>query len=147
IPLSMRVILEIHGLTSPSRFQAIPFDLSRGGIGLFHGRFEYPNTPCSVELRTEDGEGVKVEGVIRRCEMIRGRVHELGVQFKEDVDVNLLLGSASEAPDGESNPERAAFREAIGTVTAALSDKQLDTSAWDAEIAMLREALNQVRAK
>src|SRR3954466_1865053 len=42
-------------------------NISRTGIGFFHGGFVYSGTPCSVALRTTDKSIVTIEGKIVRC--------------------------------------------------------------------------------
>lgn len=66
--------------------QAILNDLSDHGIGLFHHGYIHFDTPVSVLLKSEDGELFDVPGEVRRCALIAGMVHEVGVEFLQPID-------------------------------------------------------------
>ena len=64
-----------------------PRNISREGISLLHGKFVYGGTACVVGLQALDGQVVPVHGKVIWCRLVAGRVHELGVQFDESIDV------------------------------------------------------------
>jgi len=61
-------------------------NLSKGGIGLLHSAFTYPDTLCTVSLPRSDGSVMHLPGRVRRCVHLRGVVHELGIVFDEEID-------------------------------------------------------------
>jgi len=67
-------------------------DLSRRGIGVLHSSFVYEGTRCEVSFRTGDGEPVRVHGRVTRCALLTGRVHEIGIQFDEEISIRDVLG-------------------------------------------------------
>ena len=64
-----------------------PRNLSRTGMSLLHGKFVYGGTNCVVGLRALDGQVVPVRGKVIWCRLVTGRVHELGVEFEEPIDL------------------------------------------------------------
>ncbi len=64
-----------------------PRNLSRLGTSLLHGKFVYGGTNCVVGLRALDGQIVPARGKVIWCRLITGRVHELGVQFDDPIEV------------------------------------------------------------
>ena len=88
-----RVVVRLHdghyGLES--YFVMVPRNISRTGIGLLHGQFVHVQTGCTIHLKTLKGKLVGVKGRIVRCRHVVGRVHELGVQFEEPLDLDTVL--------------------------------------------------------
>ncbi len=68
-----------------------PRNLSRAGISLLHGKFVYGGTNCIAGLRTLDGQITPVHGKVIWCRLVTGRVHELGVQFDEPIDIEQFV--------------------------------------------------------
>lgn len=64
-----------------------PRNISSSGIGLLHGSFLYPGTTCTIALKTTAGKHVLASGRIVHCRCVRGRAHEVGVQFDNPIDV------------------------------------------------------------
>lgn len=142
LQLSTRAIFEVFTICTPNRFEVIPFDLSEGGVGLFHGRFEYPNTPCSVELEATDGELFKVEGVVRRCEMLRGRVHEVGIEFRELFNLEAFLGDKKKNEEAELSYRL--FRQALQTTMQGLDSETLVAQMSSDDIARLSRLVQRL---
>jgi hypothetical protein len=68
-------------------YRVTPRELSELGMGFLHGNFLYPGSTCRFDLRRRDGESVAVMARIVRCDHITGRVHDIGIEFAEPVDV------------------------------------------------------------
>jgi PilZ domain len=73
-------------------------DLSPGGIGFIHGSYIYLGSECRVILKDCHGRVVCLEGVVKRCELIDGTAHDVGVQFNEEIDVESFVGDGSTHP-------------------------------------------------
>jgi hypothetical protein len=87
------VHIEVEG--SSSRFIVRPRNLSAGGISFLHGTFLYPGAACVTSVKTLNGEPAHLAGRIVRCRCVHGRIHEIGVQFQERVDVGRFIVLAS----------------------------------------------------
>ncbi len=73
-----------------ANYTVIAKNLSRRGIGFFHGRFIYPDSPCKVVIPTLDDESITMEGKIARCQHVTGTIHEVGVIFDSPLDLTLF---------------------------------------------------------
>lgn len=92
------------------RLNVLPVDISEGGCNVLLGMFVYPGTRCVMELRSPDGERLLTPGRVVRCTLVRGRVHEAGVQF----DANINIESFSCKPAAASRSADPAWDRAIG---------------------------------
>lgn len=61
-------------------------NLSRGGIGLLHSSFMYPNTPATVFLPRTDGTSPGLHGRVVRVQHRGGLVHEIGIKFDKEIN-------------------------------------------------------------
>lgn len=67
-------------------------DCGRGGIGFLHNCFLHPGTIVRLAFADVEKKPVcNVSGVVRRCEHVRGMVHEVGVQFDAPMPVGALM--------------------------------------------------------
>ncbi|MEM9082588.1 MAG: hypothetical protein AAGB34_03250 [Planctomycetota bacterium] len=152
VPANTRVIFEIVKDKIVERFCTIAYDLSAGGVGLFHGRFEYTGTQCVIELSAGDqaGSSVRLVGTIKRCEHVRGRVHEIGIEFNQLFDVAAFYGrdavrvkdTDQEKPGFESISE---LDQALLMVISALGDGSHIKDASSEAIEMLFRTVDEVR--
>lgn len=67
-------------------------NISRGGISILHSAFMHVGTPCEILLKIPGGTTQSISGTVRRCGHVSGRVHEIGIQFNEQVSTKDLLG-------------------------------------------------------
>lgn len=67
-----------------SMFITRPSNISRGGVGFFHGNFLYARTKVLARLIFRDGEVVEKKGKIARCRHVKAHVHEIGIAFDEE---------------------------------------------------------------
>ncbi len=72
-------------------FAVKPHNVSCGGISFLHGGFVHTGTTCRLTLRALDGTQTEVSGMVVRCRLIRGRIHEVGVAFDSPIDLRRLL--------------------------------------------------------
>ncbi len=70
-----------------------PRNLGQGGISLLHGKFVYGGTNCMVGLHSLGAQIVPARGKVIWCRLITGRVHELGIQFDDPVNVDEFVQS------------------------------------------------------
>jgi PilZ domain-containing protein len=66
-------------------------DLSPGGIGFIHGTYLHADSHCRVILKDCQGQVVCLEGVVKRCELVQGTAHDIGVQFNEAINVGHFI--------------------------------------------------------
>ncbi len=73
-------------------------NLSRGGVGLLHSTFMYPNTRVITYLPRNDGTAPGLRGRVVRVQHRGGVVHEIGVKFDKDINPrDYLPGDFTEA--------------------------------------------------
>ena len=68
-------------------------NLSRGGVGLLHSSFMYPQTIVTVYLTRFDGKVVGSRGKVVRVEHRGGVVHEIGIKFDREVNPRDFLSN------------------------------------------------------
>ncbi|MCP3980341.1 MAG: response regulator [bacterium] len=68
-------------------------DLSRGGMSVLHSGYVHPNASCLVLLRLTDGDTKALAGTTRHCRLISAPWHQIGIQFKKELDLHLVLGT------------------------------------------------------
>jgi PilZ domain len=88
-------------------FRVIPMNLSTSGIGFLHGAFLYPGTTCDIMLTTLEGKSELIRGQIARCELSKGRIHQVGVRFEVPIEVEHFIMPESDE-SGCQNPAEAA---------------------------------------
>lgn len=69
-------------------------NISRSGVGMLLGAFVHPGTRCEIELPRDDGGKQAVFGVVQWCRLIQGIVHELGIKFEEELDLEQFINIA-----------------------------------------------------
>jgi hypothetical protein len=104
-------------------------DLSSQGVSVLHGVFVAPNTRCLLTIRTLDKEPMQLPGLIRRCRLVGGRVHELGVKFDQPIDPRSFLDlCADEEGEAAALEQAAVDLGAVGAlatrIAAACNEKQ-----------------------
>lgn len=83
------LILQVtHPGGTTVRFMVKPRNLSRTGLSVLHGGFIHPGTPCVTPLRDLRGEPKPVRGTVVACRHVRGRVHELGIEFDGPIPIH-----------------------------------------------------------
>jgi CheY-like chemotaxis protein len=67
-------------------------NISRGGISILHSSFIYPGSHCNITAQFEDGRELDIDGVVIRCNHLGGKVHEIGIEFDQEISTKELLG-------------------------------------------------------
>ncbi len=109
--LAEPLLLQLEGALVA--FLVRPMDLSSNGMRLLHGGFLYPDTPCTISLLTIDGESAAASGSVTRCQCLHGRIHEVGIQFSERIQVENFIAletRAASAPPPAPEPADVATR-------------------------------------
>ncbi len=85
-----------NGPRDRKMFLVRTFDLSASGVGLLHGRFIQAGQRVHVMMLHRHDGRVLVSGTTRRCELLEGHVHAVGVEFDEPIDPAdfILMGFA-----------------------------------------------------
>ncbi len=60
-------------------------NISRGGMSVLHASFVYTNTRITAQLRKVDGKTSRVSGKVCRCTHRGGVVHEIGIEFDQEI--------------------------------------------------------------
>ncbi len=100
--ISGGLILQVrHPGGSVSNYLIRTRNLSRFGLGFLHGNFLHTGTPCIISLRRSDTNIVTVSGEVRRCRLVTGRVHEIGVHFASPIELSDYVTTLLEDTDPE----------------------------------------------
>jgi CheY-like chemotaxis protein len=115
-----------HPGGSASNFLVRARNLSTTGIGFLHGSFVYTGTPCMLALRAANGKVVGVEGLVARCQHVKGHVHDIGVSFSEPIDLaQFISGPGEEAGECSPSTELPRLRGNVLIVEDSISDQDL----------------------
>lgn len=71
-------------------------NLSQGGVSFLHSNFMYNGTNVTVDLINTNGEIVAKYGTVTRCVHRGGRVHEIGIQFNDEIRLRDFLIESSD---------------------------------------------------
>jgi len=77
---------------SHTRYQVVPRNISREGMGFLVGQFLYPRSRCRLTLTGQQNRQQPVTGYVTRCRYLvgSGALHEAGVVFDRPIDVALF---------------------------------------------------------
>ncbi len=103
---SVRLVVQPNDPTRRALFKVTPLNLSSTGAGFLHGAFLYPGTPCDVLLTNIHGETELTRSTVARCELIGGRIHQVGVKFESKLEVSRFLSNEGGA-DSKISPRAA----------------------------------------
>lgn len=106
-------------------------NLSRGGVGLLHSSFMYPQTTVTVYLTRYDGKIIGCRGKVVRVEHRGGVVHEIGIKFDREVNPRDFL--SNDITEALPSLERVTPESLKGEVVFATSN--------EGTIGAIREAL------
>lgn len=87
MPVNAHIILGMDEVMSKPKFLTYPIDLSSGGVGLLHGKFEYNDTRCTVVIPTLEGDLIKHNAQIVRCHHNQKNVHDVGLKFDTPIQI------------------------------------------------------------
>lgn len=108
--LASPLVILLHYDASDRReaYQVRPYDISSRGIGVLHGQFVYKSTPALVLMKNLAGQVDRVRGKVVHSRMVKGRIHAIGIEVDDRLDVSRFLASAL-----QNNDEKSA--ESLGT--------------------------------
>ncbi|MEM7628444.1 MAG: PilZ domain-containing protein [Planctomycetota bacterium] len=84
-----------HHVDNRELHRVRPIDLSAGGACVLHGAFIYPKEPVALLIADVDGSPARLDATVRRCRLLTGRTHEIGLQFSEPIDTSRFLSDAT----------------------------------------------------
>ncbi|MFK7759169.1 MAG: response regulator [Phycisphaerales bacterium] len=88
-----RVMLTIeHSTGSKVELAVATRNISRGGLAALHSSYVYPGSHCHVYVQLESSQILDVPAKVTRCSHLGGKVHEIGIQFNEEISTKDLLG-------------------------------------------------------
>lgn len=91
-----RILTSIKQNVLAQSFYVSPRNLSSGGIAFLHGGYVHPGSPVAVVLR-DKFDGVKIfRGRTTRCTHVKGRLHEVAVQFESKLNPKDFVPPSSE---------------------------------------------------
>jgi hypothetical protein len=77
-------------------------NISRRGAGVLHGKFLHRETRIILRLPRLDGTAALVHGRVRQCRYVRGRIHEIGIEFDQPVELEQFITSAQQESHGDA---------------------------------------------
>ncbi len=94
---SVLVELSGTGLAAPTASAAR--SISPTGMSLLLPRFAYPGTACRIRLASRNGQAASAAARVVRCQYLPGthRIHDVGVEFTEPIDVTPFTTAAAGA--------------------------------------------------
>lgn len=125
IPLSVN-----HPGGGVGRYIVLGRNLSTGGVSLLHAGYIHPGSECRLALTLPRGGAKTLIGTVVFCRLAAGKIHEVGVQFKDKID--LAEFAVPEAKRLSDDPESRACSAPIhGTallIAASEAQKRLLTT-------------------
>lgn len=70
-----------------------PYRMSKIDLFLLHGTFVYTDTRATIDMPTVDGEMLRLQGHVRACRVIEGRIHEVHIRLSDPVDVGHFVSA------------------------------------------------------
>lgn len=99
LPSALVLITNHESLDDREAYQVRPFDISSRGMGVLHGSFVYKATPVLVLMKNLVGRIEQVTGKVAHSRMVKGRVHAIGIEFDEVLDLSRFLGDSQRVED------------------------------------------------
>ncbi len=84
-------------------FRVIPRNISEGGIAVLTGAFAYVDTKVRLTFILDGSETLQVTGVVRRCRHVRGKIHDVGIEFDTPLKSGALFDEEVDLDKLESN--------------------------------------------
>ncbi|MFI4917000.1 MAG: PilZ domain-containing protein [Phycisphaerales bacterium JB060] len=63
-------------------------NLSRGGMSVVHSSYMHVGTKCRIRMHHKTDGPVWIKAEVMQCRHVTGRVHDVGLRFTEEVDIN-----------------------------------------------------------
>lgn len=88
---AVNLVIE-HGSGNRVTLPVATRNISRGGISILHSAYIHANTPCEIILNLPGDKVQSIPGKVVRCAHLSGRVHEVGITFRDQISTKELLG-------------------------------------------------------
>lgn len=92
------VVTIFHNDSSQVRYAVVARNLSESGLAFLHGGYIHVGTQCVAALETTARQWVRVVGKVVRCRHVEGNVHEVGINFRDKLQLSNFLSGAAEEP-------------------------------------------------
>lgn len=66
-------------------------DISPTGLRFVHGGYLHVGAECRIVLATRTREVLCVDGVVKRCQYLQDRLHDVGVEFDAPIDIDCFV--------------------------------------------------------
>ncbi len=99
-------MLVVHPGGGVGRFLVCTRNISEGGMSILHGGFLHVGAEAHLSVTDVDGHEQHLVGVVAQCRIVHGTLHEIGVQFRERIDVTRFVDDRHhdlELPEGAEN--------------------------------------------
>ncbi|MEQ8316862.1 MAG: PilZ domain-containing protein [Phycisphaerales bacterium] len=63
-------------------------NLSRGGLSVVHSSYMHVGTRCRIKMTHNTDGPVWIKATVVQCRHVTGRVHDVGLKFDKEIDVN-----------------------------------------------------------
>ncbi len=63
-------------------------NLSRGGLSVVHSSYMHVGTKCRIRMQHKTDGEQWIAGEVVQCRHVTGRVHDVGLRFSQEIDVN-----------------------------------------------------------
>jgi hypothetical protein len=73
------------------QFKVRAYDLSPSGLGFLHGAYIYNDTPAELFMLNKTHGMSRIPAKIVSCIHVKSRIHRVGAQFKEPIDLSDFL--------------------------------------------------------
>lgn len=77
------------------KFVVFTRDISPTGLGFVHGGYFHVGSECRIVLKTLDKDVLCVNGVVKRCQYLHDRLHDIGVEFTTPIDVGWFVANTA----------------------------------------------------
>lgn len=117
--LTTLIMTLMDGDTPTDSFMVVPRNLSTSGMAVLHGSFVCPGKNCQIKLRNRAGKLATLNGMVVRCVLVSGRVHDLGIHFAKPISVGdfiVLKEQPSDALSDDSREKLAGLAEELATL-------------------------------
>lgn len=75
----------------PATYLVRTRNISVGGAGFFFNSYLHPGTQCHLALLDRNRNGQLIQATIRWCRHVVKNIHEVGVQFAEEIDLERYI--------------------------------------------------------
>jgi len=89
------VVTIFHPQNQQVRYAVVARNLSETGLAFLHGGYMHIGTQCVAALETASHQWVRVVGDVARCRHVEANIHEIGLHFRDRVQIKIFLNESS----------------------------------------------------